>query len=104
MKQFDVYLVNLNPTIGHELKKTRPAVIVSPDVLNKHLQTVIVAPLTHTVKSYPSRVKSQFAGQAGEIALDQLRAVDKTRLVKKQGAVDQKTAKNIKTVLQTIFS
>jgi mRNA interferase MazF len=104
MKQFDVYLVNLDPITGHKIKKTRPAVIISPDVLNKNLQTVIVAPLTHTIKGYPSRVVSNFNGDKGEIVLDQLRAVDKTRLIKKQGSIDVKTTKNIKVILQVIFS
>jgi mRNA interferase MazF len=104
IRQFDVYLVNLDPTVGSEIKKTRPAVIISPEVLNKYLQTVIIAPMTHTIKGYPSRVASVFAGQKGEIVLDQIRAVDKTRLVKKTGIVDQATANNIKVVLRTIFS
>ena len=104
MRQFDVYLVSLDPTVGHEIKKTRPAVIISPDVLNKNLQTVIVAPLTHTIKGYPSRLLTNFDGQQGEIVLDQLRAVDKKRLIKKKGSVDARTAKNIKTLLQVMFS
>ena len=104
MKQFDVYLVNLDPTIGAEIKKTRPAVIISPNPMNKHLQTVIIAPFTHTVKNYPSRVKSSFGGQPGEIILDQLRAVDKRRLIRKQGTIDEETGENIKLVLQTMFS
>jgi mRNA interferase MazF len=104
MNQFDVYLVELNPTRGSEINKTRPAVIVSPNVLNKNLNTVIIAPLTHTIKGYPSRVRSNFKGEAGEIVLDQIRAVDKTRLKQKQGTVDKLTANNIKKLLQTIFS
>lgn len=104
MKQFDVYLVSFDPAVGAEIMKTRPAVIVSPDAMNKHLKTVIVAPLTHTVKGYPSRVTSMFSGQNGEIVLDQLRAVDKSRLVKKQGSLDKTTAPNIKLILQTMFS
>jgi mRNA interferase MazF len=104
MKQFDVYIVTLNPTKGSEINKTRPSVIISPNVLNKHLNTVIIAPLTTTIKNYPSRVLSNFEGQPGEIALDQLRAVDKERLKKKIGTVDKKTAENIKQLLNTMFS
>lgn len=96
MKQFDVFLVDLEPT--------RPVVIISPDVMNKYLQTVIVAPMTHTIKGYPSRVSCQFKGQSGEIALDQLRAVDKARLVKKVGVIDSATSQGIKTLLHTMFS
>jgi mRNA interferase MazF len=104
MKQFDVYLVNLDPTVGSEIKKSRPAVIVSPDVMNKLLNTVIVAPITSTQKGYPSRVSSNLKGKAGEIVLDQIRAVDKVRLAKKMGRVESRTAHNIKLVLQTMFS
>ena len=103
MKQFEVYMVNLDPTLGAEMKKSRPAVIVSPDVMNKNLQTVIVAPMNRTIKGYPSRVTSQFQKRAGEIVLDQIRSVDKRRLVKKLGTVDASTSSNILAVLQTMF-
>ncbi len=103
MKQFDVYSVNLDPTIGAEIKKTRPAVIVSPDVMNRFLNTVIVAPLTSTVKGYPSRVHSSFKGHEGEIVLDQVRAVDKARLVKKLGKINAESAADVLQVLQTMF-
>jgi mRNA interferase MazF len=102
MNQFDVYMVDLNPT--QELKKVRPAVIVSPNAMNRNLRTVIIAPLTHTIKRFPSRVPTQFGSQAGEIALDQMRAVDKSRLKQKQGRVDTATSANIKSVLATMFS
>lgn len=104
MKQFEVYLVDLDPTLGAEMKKTRPAVVVSPDAMNKHLQTVIVAPLTHTVKNYPSRTQTTFNGQSGEIVLDQIRAVDKKRLIKKLGTIDKIEGENTKLILQTMFS
>ena len=103
MKQFEVYQVNLDPTIGAEIKKSRPAVIISPNAMNKHLNTVIVAPLKHTIKGYPSRVISQFQNHAGEVALDQMRAVDKLRLKKKLGTVDADTSSDILRVLQTMF-
>lgn len=104
MKQFDIYTVNLDPAQGAEMQKTRPAVIISPEAMNRNLNTILIAPLTHTVKGYPSRVSSTFAGQTGEIVLDQIRAVDKKRLKKKIGTVDAGTAANIKTVLATMFS
>jgi len=104
MKQFEIYLVNLDPTVGSEIKKSRPAVIVSPDAMNKILNTVIIAPLTSTQKGYPSRVPSNLESKKGEIVLDQLRAIDKIRLVKKLGKADSVTAQNIKLVLQTMFS
>jgi mRNA interferase MazF len=104
MKQFEIYLVNLDPTVGSEIKKSRPAVIVSPDAMNKILDTVIIAPLPSTQKGYPSRVASNLGSKKGEIVLDQLRAVDKIRLAKKLGKADSITAQNIKLVLQTMFS
>ena len=103
MNQFDVYMVDLDPAKGAEMKKSRPAVIISPNALNKNLRTVIIAPLTHTIKGYPSRVVTNFKGQAGEIALDQSRAVDKTRLKIKVGSVDSLIAGKIKQVLQTMY-
>jgi mRNA interferase MazF len=83
----DVFLVNLNPTRGHEIQKTRPCVVVSPDELNAHLRTFIVAPLTTGSHAYPFRVPCKFGGKAGHIVLDQLRTVDQERLVKRLGAV-----------------
>lgn len=104
MKQFDVYQVSLDPAKGAEMKKTRPSVIISPDQMNAYLNTVIVAPLTHTIKGFPSRVQTNFKSQFGEIALDQLRAVDKSRLKVKSGKIDATTERNIKLVLLTMFS
>jgi len=104
MNQFDVYLVDLDPTKGAEIKKMRPAIIISPDAMNRNLKTVIIAPLTQTEKGYPSRVASVFAGQAGEIVLDQIRAVDKSRLKQKRGKLDAVTIHNIKKVLAVMFS
>jgi mRNA interferase MazF len=104
MIQFDVYDVSLDPIKGYELSKTRPAVIISPNAMNKNLRTVIIAPLTHAVKGYPSRVGTSFLGHIGEVALDQIRAVDKSRLKKRRGKIDRNTIANIKSVLATMFS
>lgn len=104
MNQFDVYIVNLDPAQGSEMKKIRPAVIISPNAMNRNLNSLIVAPLTHTRKGYPSRVPSLFNGEPGEVALDQMRTVDKVRLKQKLGRVDGSTAANIKAVLATMFS
>jgi mRNA interferase MazF len=104
MNQFEVYTVDLDPTKGTEIKKQRPAVIISPNAMNKNLSTVLIAPLTHSIKGYPSRVGTRFGGQTGEIVLDQIRGVDKSRLKKKIGMVDAVTAANIKSVLATMFS
>lgn len=80
--RFDVFLINLDPTVGHEIRKTRPCVVISPDEMNRYISTVIVAPLTTRGRTYPTRVVCQFQGKAGQIVLDQIRTVDKTRLIK----------------------
>lgn len=103
MKQFEVWTVELNPTKGSEINKTRPCLIISPDSINKMLNTVIVAPLTHSIKNYPSRVDCLFKGEAGQVVLDQIRSVDKTRLTKKIGKMDAETNKDVCTVLQVMF-
>lgn len=102
--QFDVWEIDLNPTKGSEVKKSRPCVIVSPNAMNQHLNTVIVAPLSHTQKNYPSRISSFFKNDAGQIMLDQLRCVDKIRLHEKLGSIDATTSKDILKVLRTMFS
>ncbi len=104
VKKNEIWQVNLDPTIGSEIKKTRPCVVVSPDAMNKYLATVIVAPLTSSRKDYPSRVDSIFQGVPGQIALDQLRAVDKARLTKKMGLLDKQATEDIRAILTTMFS
>jgi mRNA interferase MazF len=104
VKRFEVYWTNLEPTKGSEIRKTRPCVIVSPDDLNQHLNTVIVSPLTTTAKTYPYRVPCQVKGKKGWIALDQLRAVDKARLVRKLDTLPNSTATKVLEVLQEMFS
>ena len=103
MKRFDVYLVNLDPTIGKEIKKTRPALIISPDEMNTNISTIIIAPMTTKGRPYPSRVLCKFQGKDGQIILDQIRTVDKTRLVKKLGRIDKNTGAKILSVLQEMF-
>ena len=104
LNRFEIWLVELDPTRGSEIAKTRPAVVVSPDVVNRHLRTVLVAPLTSTLKGYPTRVASTFQGKAGEIALDQTRAVDQQRLVKRLGTLDDATARQVCATLQRLFA
>ncbi len=104
VKRFSIWLVNLNPTQGSEISKTRPCVVVSPDVVNKSLNKVLVAPLTSTIKKYPTRIHSILQGKEGQIALDQIRAVDKSRLNKQLGELDNKTSKEVCTVLQELFA
>jgi mRNA interferase MazF len=104
VEQFMVYSVELDPAKGNEIKKTRPCVVISPDTMNSNLQTVIIAPLTHTIKSFPTRVNSMVNGELGQVVLEQIRAVDKNRLKRKLGKIDNSTAENIKLVMLTMFS
>jgi mRNA interferase MazF len=103
VRRFDIYLVNLDPTVGSEIRKTRPSLIVSPDEMHRHLRTVIIAPMTSVVRGYPTRVPIQFRRRNGEVALDQLRAVDRERLVRRLGAADRGTAAQVAAKLTEMF-
>jgi len=104
VKRFEVYLINLDPTLGREIQKTRPCLIVSPDEMNDHISTLIVAPMTTKGKDYPTRVKCQFEGKKGQIVLDQIRTVDKIRLVKKLGKISASTRKEVLVTLLDMFA
>jgi mRNA interferase MazF len=91
VKRFDVYLINLDPTVGSEIQKARPCLVISPDEMNRFIKTVIVAPMTTKGTSYPSRVSCKFQGKQGQVVLDQIRTVDKTRLARRLGKVDKQT-------------
>jgi mRNA interferase MazF len=95
--------VSLDPTQGSEIKKTRPCVVISPDEMNEHIATVIVVPMTTKTRAYPSRVPCRFQGKQGEVALDQLRTIDKTRLVKKLGRLNPGVAQQVLAVLAEVF-
>ena len=104
VNRFDVYLINLDPTVGSEIQKTRPCVVISPDEMNRHIHTVIVAPMTTAGKEYPSRIACDFKEKKGHIVLDQIRTIDKKRLVQKLGSVDSETQLKIISVLQRLFA
>ena len=104
IKRFDVHLVNLDPTIGSEIRKTRPCLVISPDEMNRHINTVIVAPLTTKGRNYPTRVNCRFQGKVGQVVLDQIRTVDEARLVKKLGRIDSKTQAEVLEVLGEMFA
>ena len=104
VRRFDIHLVNLDPTIGHEIKKTRPCLVISPDEMNDHIATVIVAPLTAKRRNYPTRVPCKFKRKLGEVVLDQIRTVDKARLVNKLGILDGKTQLRVLEVLAEMFA
>ena len=104
MNRFDVYLVALDPTLGSEIQKTRPCVIVSPDESNRHLATVIVAPMTSKGRPYPTRAACRFQGKRGQVVLDQLRTVDKTRLVKRLGKIGPAVQEEVLAILAEMFA
>ena len=104
VNRFEVYLVNLDPTVGAEIQKTRPCLVVSPDEINHNLRTVIIAPMTTVGRDYPTRVSCRFKGKDGQVVLDQIRAVDRGRLVKKLGKIDGTTAAAVLDVLREMFS
>jgi mRNA interferase MazF len=102
--RFDVYLVSLDPAVGGEIKKTRPCLIVSPDEMNRHIRTVIIAPMTTKGRPYPTRVPCRFRGKAGQVVLDQIRTVDAVRLVRKLGRLDANTAAKVLGILGEMFA
>jgi mRNA interferase MazF len=103
INRFEVHLVALDPTIGSEIKKTRPCLVVSPDEINHNIRTVIVAPMTTRGQSYPTRVPCRFQRRNGQVVLDQIRSVDRLRLVKKLGRIDADTATAVLDVLREMF-
>lgn len=103
VNRFDVFLVALDPTIGHEIKKTRPCAVISPDEMNHNIGTIIVAPMTTKGRHYPTRVDCTFHGVEGQVVLDQIRTVDKGRLVKKLGQLSQAAGDRVVEVLIAMF-
>ena len=104
VKRFDVYLINLDPTVGSEITKTRPCLVISPNETNRWIATVIVAPMTTKGRSYPTRVSCKFQGKEGQIVLDQIRTVDKSRLVRKLGRISKATQRDVLNTLAEIFA
>jgi mRNA interferase MazF len=104
VERFDVFLVNLDPTVGREIQKTRPCVVISPNEMNAAIGTVMIAPMTTQDRSYPTRVSCRFQGKSGEIVLDQIRTVDKRRLEKRLGTIDRSTQQQVLAVLAEIFA
>ena len=104
VRRFEVYLVNLDPTVGHEIKKSRPCLVISPDEMNRFISTAIVAPMTTKGRDYPTRVPCVFQGKEGQFVLDQIRTVDKVRLSKRLGKIGIKTRAEVLSVLLEMFS
>lgn len=104
VKRFDVFLVNLDPTLGSEIQKTRPCLIISPDEMNRYIATVFIAPMTTKGRTYPTRVACDFQGKSGQIVLDQIRTVDKRRLVRKLGRLPTAVRADVLATLAEMFS
>ncbi len=103
IKQYQIALVNLDPTIGSEMKKTRPCVILSPNEMNTYLQTVVIAPMTSSQKSYPTRVEVKHNKRKGWVVLDQIRTIDRKRIVKTFESLSEKEINKIKKIIQETF-
>lgn len=101
--QYDIFWVDLNPTIGHEIKKVRPCVVLSPDEMNFNIDTIIIAPLTTKSRDYPTRIKIEFENKTGCIVLDQIRAIDKIRLKEKSGHLNEKEILEVKNILKEML-
>ena len=104
IERFEVYLVNLDPTQGREIQKTRTCLVISPDERNRHIGTIIIAPMTTRGRDYPTRVPVTFQDRNGQIVLDQIRTVDKTRLFRRLGQINENTAQKVLDVLAEIFA
>jgi len=104
VKRFEIWLVTLDPTKGSEIQKTRPCLVISPDEINMWLRTIIIAPMTTGGRSYPSRVEIHFQGKDGQVALDQLRTIDKSWLVRKLGDAHEKTSLTVSQTLGQMFA
>ncbi len=104
ISRFEVYLCALDPTVGREIRKTRPCLIVSPDEMNHHIRTAIVAPMTTKGRSYPTRVPCRFGGKSGQVVLDQIRTVDQSGLIRKLGRIDSRTSRIVSDILQEMFA
>ena len=103
IRQYEIILVNLDPTIGSEIRKTRPCVVISPDEMNKHLRTVVIAPMTTISKNYPTRVEIKHDNKLGWIVLDQVRTIDKQRILKNLGRLSKPEIKKVKSILKETF-
>lgn len=101
--QYNIYLISLDPAIGHEIKKVRPCIVISPDEMNDNLETVIIAPMTTKSHNYPTRIEIAFQGKTGWIVLDQIRAIDKKRLIKRLGEVNKPNVFKIKSVIREML-
>lgn len=103
MKQYQIILVNLDPTIGSEIRKTRPCIVISPNEMNKYLRTVVIAPMTTSSKNYPTRIEVKHDNKIGWIVLDQIRTIDKQRILRQLGRLSKPEIKEVKSIIKEIF-
>jgi mRNA interferase MazF len=103
IKQYEIFLVNLEPTIGSEIKKTRPCVVISPDEMNKHLRTVVIAPMTTSSKNYPTRVEIKLDNKIGWVVLDQVRTIDKQRIIRSMGRLSKPEVREVKSIIKETY-
>lgn len=103
IKQYEIFLVNLEPTLGSEIKKTRPCVVISPDEMNKHLRTVVIAPMTTSSKNYPTRVEIKHDNKIGWVVLDQVRTIDKQRIIKGMGRLSKPEVREVKSIIKETY-
>lgn len=104
VKRFDIYLTELDPTVGYEIQKTQPCLVISPDEMNRHIRTVIIAPMTTRSRAYPTRVACSFEQRDAYIVLDQIRTVDQQRLIKRLGTIDRETQEAVLNALAELFA
>lgn len=104
IKRFDVFLIQLDPTVGSEIRKPRPCLVISPDEMNRWIRTLIVAPMTTKGQSYPTRVPCEFRGQQGQIVLDQVRTIDRSRIVQRLDPITSDTQRQVLAVLAELFA
>jgi mRNA interferase MazF len=103
IKQYQIFLINLDPTVGSEIKKTRPCLVVSPNEMNKYLKTIVIAPLTTSIKAYPTRFSITLNKKKGQVALDQIRTIDKKRIIKKMGVLSKSEIQKCKSILRETY-
>lgn len=103
INQYEIVLVNLNPTLGSEIQKTRPCVVISPNEMNKHLRTIVIAPMTTSTKNYPTRIEVKHNGKIGQVVLDQIRTIDKQRVIKVLGRITKPEIKELKSILKETY-
>ena len=103
VNQYDIFIVNLDPTVGSEIRKTRPCVVVSPDEMNRHLKTIVIAPVTSQSRDYPTRLKTTLEGKVNWVVVDQIRTIDKVRIIQKIGRLSSGEIRDLKSIIRETY-